>query len=210
MMNEGILFWNVDTQIDFIEPAGKLYVKGAENLKPVLKKITDFATENHIRVINTCDFHLINSNELSPFPDFVNSFPEHCMAGTSGAEFIEETRPYLPAIVDWMTHLAILPQLANVNQYRNIVIRKDAFDVFEGNPYTTRILNLINPDKIFVYGVTTNVCVDKAVCGLVELGYKVFVLKDAIKELPDIELPYNRWNDLGVKMIEWSNIKKYL
>ena len=37
-MHEGILFWNVDTQIDFIEPTGKLYVKGAEKLKPVLKK----------------------------------------------------------------------------------------------------------------------------------------------------------------------------
>lgn len=209
-MNEGILFWNVDTQIDFIEPTGKLYVKGAEKLKPVLKKITDFATEHHIRVINTCDFHLINSHELSPYPDYINSFPEHCMAGTSGAEFIEETRPHLPAIVDWMTQLAILPQLANVNQYRNIVIRKDAFDVFEGNPYTTKILELIHPEKVFVYGVTTNVCVDKAVCGLAELGYKVFVMEDAIKELPGIELPFKRWKGLGVKLIEWNKIKSYL
>ena len=210
MKNEGILFWNVDTQVDFIEPTGKLYVKGAEKLKPILKKITDFAAENHIRVINTCDFHLINSNELSHYPDYVKSFPDHCMAGTSGAEFIEETKPNLPAIVDWMTHLAILPQLADRKQYRNIVIRKDAFDVFEGNPYTTRILNLINPEKVFVYGVTTNVCVDKAVCGLVELGYKVFVLEDAIKELPGIALPYNQWKELGVKMIVWDKIKEYL
>ena len=37
-----------------------------------------------------------------------------------------------------MTNLAILPHLANAQQFRNIVIRKDAFDVFEGNPYTTR------------------------------------------------------------------------
>ena len=26
------LFWNVDTQIDFVYPRGKLYVEGAENL----------------------------------------------------------------------------------------------------------------------------------------------------------------------------------
>lgn len=209
-MHEGILFWNVDTQIDFIEPTGKLYVKSAEKLKPALKKITNFAKENHIRVINTCDFHLINSNELSPNPDYITTFPEHCMAGTRGAEFIEETKPHLPAIVDWMTQLAILPQLANVNQFRNIVIRKDAFDVFEGNPYTSRILNLIHPEKVFVYGVTTNVCVDKAVCGLVEMGYKVFVFEDAIKELPKIPLPYKHWKELGVKMIESGKIKKYL
>ena len=81
-MNEGILFWNVDTQVDFIEPTGKLYVKGAEKLKPVLKKITQFAADNQIRVINTCDFHFINSRELSAHPDFKSTFPLHCMAGT--------------------------------------------------------------------------------------------------------------------------------
>ncbi len=209
-MNEGVLFWNVDTQNDFIEPTGKLYVQGAEKLKPILKKITRFAAENKIRVVNTCDFHLINSNELSANPDFVTTFPEHCMAGTSGAEFIDETRPELPAIVDWMTHLAILPHLANADQIRNIVIRKDAFDVFEGNQYTTKILGLLNPEKVFVYGVTTNVCVDRAVCGLVQLGYKVFVFEDAIKELPKIPLPFKHWKELGVKLIGFNDVKKYL
>jgi nicotinamidase/pyrazinamidase len=209
-MNAGNLFWNVDTQFDFIEPSGKLYVKGAEKLKPVLKKITEFAAENKIRVINTCDFHLINSNELSQNPDFIGTFPEHCMAGTRGAEFIDETRPVLPAIVDWMTHLAILPQLANANQYRNIVLRKDAFDAFEGNPYTTKIVNLIAPEKVFVYGVSTNVCVDKAVCGLAQMGYKIFVFEDAIKELPGIPVPFKHWKELGIKMIQFGSVKKYI
>jgi len=209
-MNEDILFWNVDTQIDFIEPAGKLYVKGAEKLKPVLKKITDFAQESKIRVINTCDFHFVNSQELSTTPDFKTTFPEHCMAGTSGAGFVRETNPVLPVIVDWKAHLAIIPQLANAQQFRNIVIRKDAFDVFEGNPYTTRILNLLRPGKVFVYGVSTNVCVDKAVCGLIRLGYKVYVFEDAIKELPKIPLPFKHWKEIGVKMIDFGKVKKYL
>ena len=38
-MHEGILFWNVDTQFDFIEPTGKLYVKGAEKLRAELHKL---------------------------------------------------------------------------------------------------------------------------------------------------------------------------
>jgi nicotinamidase/pyrazinamidase len=209
-MHEGILFWNVDTQIDFIEPAGKLYVEGAEKLKPLYRKITDFAAENKIRVINTCDFHLINSQEFSSNPDFKSTFPEHCMAGTSGAEFIAETKPALPAIIDWMTHLAILPQLADARQFRNIVIRKDAFDVFEGNPYTDKIVSLIHPEKIFVYGVSTNVCVDKAVCGLAQRGYKVYVFEDAIKELPGIGLPYKQWEGMGVQMISFGEVGNYL
>ena len=84
------------------------------------------------------------------------------------------------------------------------------FDVFEGNPYTTRILNLLRPAKIFVYGVSTNVCVDKAVCGLIRLGYKVYVFEDAIKELPKIPLPFKHWKEIGVKMIDFGKVKKYL
>lgn len=200
----------MDTQVDFIEPTGKLYVKGAEKLKPVYKKITQFAKENHIRVVNTCDYHLLNSAELSARPDFVRTFPAHCMAGTSGAEFIDETRPEFPAVVDWSADLAILPYLANAQQFRNIVIRKDAFDVFAGNPYTVKILELLRPGKVFVYGVSTNVCVDKAVCGLAGMGFQVFVLEDAIKELPKIPLPFKNWKGLGVKLIDSGKAKKYL
>lgn len=209
-MHESILFWNVDTQADFIEPEGKLYVQGAEQLKPLLRQITNFAEAEYIRVVNTCDYHLINSSELSPNPNYVTTFPEHCMAGTSGAEFIQETTPSNPAIVDWSENLAILPHLADISQIRNIVIRKDAFDVFEGNPYTSRIVSLLNPEKVFVYGVTTNVCVDRAVCGLAGMGCSVYVLEDAIRELPGIPLPFSHWQELGVKMIRFADIRDYL
>ena len=40
MQSSDYLFWNVDTQIDFVSPKGKLYVQGAELLKPIWKKIT--------------------------------------------------------------------------------------------------------------------------------------------------------------------------
>ena len=205
-----ILFWNVDTQVDFIEPEGKLYVSGAEKLKPVLAKITKFAAENKIRVVNTCDYHKINSQELSNNPDFKTSFPTHCIAGTTGAEFIPETKPELPVIIEWDSQLAIFAEFDDPEKYRNIVIQKDAFDVFEGNPYTTKVLEILKPGKTFVYGVTTNICVDKAVLGLVREGYKVFVIEDAIKELPGSALPYENWKSLGVEMITFANIKKYI
>jgi nicotinamidase/pyrazinamidase len=205
-----ILFWNVDTQVDFIEPEGKLYVSGAEKLKPVLAKITRFAAENKIRVVNTCDYHKINSQELSNNPDYKTSFPTHCIAGTAGADFIPETKPELPVIIEWDSQLAIFAEFDDPEKYRNIVIQKDAFDVFEGNPYTTKILDILKPGKTFVYGVTTNICVDKAVLGLVREGYKVFVIEDAIKELPGSALPYENWKLLGVEMITFANIKNYI
>ncbi len=210
MSNIKTLFWNVDTQEDFIDQAGKLYVKGAEEIRPILKQITDFAKTEGIKVINTCDYHYINSNELSSVPDFETSFPEHCMAGTSGAEFISETQPEAPVLIDWDPDLAIFTVFDDPVRFRNIVIQKDAFDVFKGNPHTEKILQLLNPDQVFVYGVTTNVCVDKAVIGLSERGIKVYVFEDAIKELPSLPLPFETWKTKGIEMISFTNILKYL
>lgn len=204
------LFWNVDTQEDFIDQSGKLYVQGAEEIRPVLKLITDFAKSEGIRVVNTCDYHHINSEELSSTPDFETSFPQHCLAGSSGAEFISETLPESPILIDWDLELAIFAEFDDPERFRNIVIRKDAFDVFTGNPYTDKIVQILQPDQVFVYGVSTNVCVDKAVIGLSERGIKVFVFEDAIKELPNLPLPFEAWKTKGIHIISFSDIRKYL
>ena len=204
------LFWNVDTQEDFIDQSGKLYVQGAEEIRPVLKQITDFAKSEGIRVVNTCDYHHINSDELSSAPDFETSFPQHCLAGSSGAEFISETLPESPILIDWDLEIAIYAEFDNPERFRNIVIRKDAFDVFTGNPYTDKIVQILQPDQVFVYGVSTNVCVDKAVIGLSERGIKVFVFEDAIKELPNLPLPFEVWKTKGIHIISFSDIRKYL
>ena len=210
MSNHKSLFWNVDTQEDFIDQAGKLYVQGAEAIRPVLKQITDFAKLEGIRVINTCDYHHINSNELSSIPDYETSFPQHCLAGSSGAEFISETLPESPLLIDWDLELAIFAEFDDPERFRNIVIRKDAFDVFAGNPYTEKVVQILQPDQVFVYGVTTNVCVDKAVLGLSERGIKVFVFMDAIKELPNLPLPFDNWMAKGIHMIQFADVRNYL
>jgi len=91
MKNKKIIFWAVDCQKDFINPDGALYVKDAETIKPNLKKLTEFAKENNIFVVNTADFHFPDDKELSDKPDFVNTFPPHCMYDNEGYTFVEET-----------------------------------------------------------------------------------------------------------------------
>jgi nicotinamidase/pyrazinamidase len=204
------LFWNVDTQIDFVYPRGKLYVQGAENLRPQWKELTELAKENSIRVVNTADYHYPNSAELDSSPDFVNTFPEHCMAGTRGADYIRETDPEDSIIFDWDKEYLITPEFFNREEHRNFIIRKDAFDVFDGNPMTDTILKQLNPDTVVVYGVTTNVCVDAAVKGLAKKVNKVYVIKDAIKELPNIPLPFDKWKKKGVEMITLAKLKKLM
>ena len=201
------LFWNVDTQCDFVSPEGKLYVPGAELLKSNWRKLTELANDKSIRVVNTADWHHENSAELSKNPDFINTFPSHCMANTAGAAYIEETIPGNPLIIDWDRGNRINKELIDSKKYRNYIIRKDAFDVFKGNPYTEQILNLLAPKTVIVYGVTTNVCVNDAVIGLANRVKKVIVVKDAIKELPNIPLPFENWKELGVELMQLEELE---
>lgn len=210
MFTKDILFWNVDTQFDFMNADGKLYAPGAEAIQPILHKITKFASKSNIQVVNTADHHYANSKELSDHPDFVTTFPEHCMADSQGAEYIPETKPALPIYEILWDKTYGLHELQEAAKYRNIVIRKDAFDVFEGNRNADQLLHLLNPKRVFVYGVTTNVCVHCAAVGLAKRNLEVYVLEDAIKELPNIPLPYEEWNTLGIRRIQFAEVSKFM
>ena len=207
---QNLLFLNIDTQVDFIDPDGKLYVEGSESLRPVLEKLTRLASEKSIRVVNTADYHYPDSPEIDSSPDFVKTFPEHCMAGSCGVEFIEETDPENPFIFDWNKEYLITPDLFETAKYRNLIIRKDAFDVFAGSPHIESIMKYLNPETIVVYGVATNVCVDAGVKGLRKRGKEIYVVEDAIKELPNMPLPFSEWEKLGVKMVKFNELAKML
>lgn len=202
------LFWNVDTQFDFVSPKGKLYVPEAELLLSIWKQLTELATQNSIKVINTADWHFTESKELSEKPDFVNTFPPHCMAESVGARFVNETNPENPLVIDWDKNIKISKKEIESNSNRNIVLRKDAFDVFKGNPYTEEIVKLLSPKTVIVYGVTTNVCVNDAVLGLIKRVPRVIVVEDAIKELPNIPMPIESWKKLGVEIMQSYEIAK--
>ena len=207
MIEANFLFWNVDTQNDFVLPSGKLYVQGAELLTQKWKELTQLAAENSIRVINTADSHYRNSKELSSNPDFIKTFPPHCMSNSHGAEYIPETNPANPFVFDWNKDYLVN---SDIDKYRNIIIKKDMFDVFKGNKITETILDYLSPKIVIVYGVTTNVCVNDAVIGLVNKVEKLYVIKDAIKELPNIPLPFENWNKLGVNLIKLNELRKLL
>lgn len=210
MEHQNILFWNVDTQVDFVEPGGKLYVEGAEKRKDIWRQLTQLAHENAIKVVNTCDYHHPNSLELSDNPNFIDLFPPHCLQGTKGFEFIDETNPENPGILDWDKEYTDDKLKKLLVQHRNLIIRKDAFDVFAGNPNTDRLVWAICPELVVVYGVTTNVCVDFAVTGLAKRVKKVMVVSDAIKELTTLPLPYVKWHNAGIEMIEFKELSKQM
>ena len=85
MVSRTVIFWDVDTQVDFMLPGGKLYVPGAEKLIPKLKQLTDAAREGRVFIIGDACTHTPDDPEFE-------RFPPHCVRGTPGAEIISETR----------------------------------------------------------------------------------------------------------------------
>ena len=201
------LAWNVDTQYDFMRADGKLNVPDAESIEPTLRYVTNTFRKEGIKIVNTADSHYTNSAELSDKPDFVNTFPEHCMKGTPGADYVEATKPQNALYIDWD---GLAPNLADVVNAKEIVMYKDAFDIFSGNQYADKVVEALSPERVFVYGVATNVCVDFAVRGLIERGAEVYVLEDAIKGLPGIPSPIETWKEMGAKMIQSTELTDYL
>lgn len=64
------VFWDVDTQVDFIDPDGKLYVQGAETIRANLARLATFAHEQGIRILGSSDCHVPEDEEVSGDPDF--------------------------------------------------------------------------------------------------------------------------------------------
>ncbi len=205
-----ILFWNVDTQKDFMELDGTLYVPKVEEIRGELSQLTRLAKKKHITVVSTADWHVDDSKELSIEPDMMETFPEHCMIDTIGAEFIDETKPEDPVIVNWNDDKV---HWENLIASREILIRKDLFDVFAGNKWADEIANRLEPDLVIVYGVTTNYSVDMAVTGLVDRVKQVIVVEDAIKHLPAEGEPLNtinRWKEMGVMVKSLGEVKELI
>ncbi len=205
------IFWNVDTQYDFMDPKGKLSIVGAMDIAGNLEELTRLAARKRIQVVNTADYHTLTSREISESPDFKTTFPAHCMEKTSGAKYISETEPENPYTIHWKDSSF---DAEKVRRERNIVIYKDEFDCFHpiGAAHTETVLKIIQPERVVVYGVATNVCVDFAVIGLRQRGYEVYVPIDAIKELPMLPLEETmvKWRGLGVNFTTIDRVENIL
>jgi len=167
-----LLFWDVDTQVDFMLPGGKLYVPGAEKIISHLRSLTAFAAQHSIPLVSTVDAHLETDAEFS-------QYPPHCLAGTPGQQKVEGTM--LPRHFTVPNRKVELPgNLAGVPQ---IVVEKQATDVFT-NPNMDELLAQVACDReIVLYGVVTEICVQHAARGLIERGRHVHLVTDAIREL---------------------------
>ena len=97
--------------------------------------------------------------------------------GTEGQKKVEETLLAEHLIVP--NRLIDLPREI---EYPQIVVEKQAFDVFT-NPNIDALLKALGKREIILYGVVTEICVDRAARGLIQHGYRVNLVQDAIQHL---------------------------
>jgi nicotinamidase/pyrazinamidase len=177
MVSRSVIFWDVDTQADFVLPGGKLYVPGAEKLIPNLKRLTDAARQGRVFIIGDACTHTLDDPEFA-------QFPPHCIRGTPGAEIIPETRAEKVLFVQNRAGAAIP---ANLSEFQQVILEKQTLDVFD-NPNTEKVLERVagftDADaEIFVFGVVTVYCVRLAAKGLLNRGRRVALVRDAIETL---------------------------
>ena len=163
------VFVDVDTQLDFLYPAGALYVPGAEGIVPAIERLNRYAAAHQIPVLSTVDAHAENDPEFA-------QWPPHCVAGTTGQH---------KAAATLLDKRIIVPNRDcefTLDGAQQIIVEKQSIDVFTARNLE-RLLRMLGAGRFVVYGVVTEICVRSAIRGLLAAGNPVVLAADAVKEL---------------------------
>jgi nicotinamidase/pyrazinamidase len=158
----------VDMQNDFADPKGSLYVRGGEEVVPLVNREIELARGAGATVVYTQDWH----PERTPhFARDGGIWPVHCVQGTWGAEFY--------------------PQL----EVEGEVVRKGAGGEDGYSGFSTRhpetgeerpteledVLRRRQIRKVVVAGLATDYCVKETVIDAAERGFEVALLSEAVR-----------------------------
>jgi nicotinamidase/pyrazinamidase len=162
------VFFDIDSQMDFLYPAGALYVPGAERVVPGIAKLNRWAAAQGIPVVSTVDAHTEDDPEFKVWP-------HHCVAGSTGKHKAESTLLERRVVVPNV--LREIPL-----EYSQIILEKQNVDVFTAVNLRP-LLDRLGAEQCVVYGVVTEICVWYAALGLLKTGRQVTVVTDAIQTL---------------------------
>jgi nicotinamidase/pyrazinamidase len=152
----------VDVQNDFSE-GGSLAVVGAA---AVARRISEFlaSAPDYAHIVATKDFHIDPGEHFSDHPDYAASWPRHCVAGTTGADFHPE--------LDTRSVEAVFTK----GNYAA------AYSGFEGtDPDGTPLADWLRQrgvDEVHIAGVATDYCVRATAADAAEHGFATRVLLD--------------------------------
>ena len=170
MKNKTVLV-DIDTQFDFMNPKGALYVPDAEGIIDNIKKLFVYAKEHKIKILSSIDAHKVDDPEFK-------LFPPHCVKGTPGNQKIEASTFKDNIVIQNVEQDITEPML----DHEQIIVEGQTFDIFESIS-TDEIVEKLDTQNYVVFGVATDYCVKAAVLGLLKRGYNVSLVMDAVKAI---------------------------
>lgn len=147
----------VDMQNDFVKEGGKLRVPEAEKTISPIRRLLEKARERNVTVIYTQDWHEPGDPEFK-------IWGEHAVAGTWGAEVVEELKP----------------------REGETLVKKLSYDGFYGTPLD-HVLRTRNIENLVITGTVANICVLHTAGSAALRGYKLFIPVDCISALNEFD-----------------------
>jgi len=152
----------VDVQNDFCEGGSLAVAGGADVASAISRHLAEHGAE-YAHVVASRDHHVDPGGHFADEPDYVDSWPRHCVSGTPGAEL----HPNLDA--------SALEAVFAKGE------RQAAYSAFEGisetDGYSLRAwLHARGVDALDVAGLTTDHCVRATALDAVMLGFATRVL----------------------------------
>ena len=158
----------IDVQNDFTE-GGALGVEGGAAVAAGITRLLTGDPEHYDHVFASRDWHDGNNDNgghFHPEPDYVNSWPEHCIAGTPGADYHPD---FDEALVD-----------VHVRKGQG----RPAYSIFEGitddGETVPDALDRLGVTMIDIAGIATDYCVLASALDALESGRTVRVLTDLV------------------------------
>ena len=153
----------VDVQNDFCE-GGSLAVTGGAAVAAGISLVLDKAGDRWEHVVATKDWHIDPGAHFSAHPDYVDSWPAHCVVGTGGADFHPELATgRIEAVFHKGEHRA-------------------AYSGFEGHTADgeglAEWLHSRSVTEVEVVGIATDHCVRATALDAVAAGFATTVLLD--------------------------------
>ncbi|MGK2881900.1 MAG: nicotinamidase [Mycobacterium sp.] len=179
----------VDVQNDFCEGGSLAVTGGAE----VARALSRYLAERHgyAHVVATKDYHIDPGSHISDHPDFVHSWPRHCVLGAEGADFHPD--------LDTSAVEAVFHKGAY----------EAAYSGFEGGHQATGepLLDWLRSrgvDQVDVVGIATDYCVLATARDAARAGLKTRVLGDLIAGVADQSsaAALDELRALGVEVID--------
>jgi nicotinamidase/pyrazinamidase len=153
----------VDVQNDFCE-GGSLAVAGGAAVARAVSEHVAGGNHEYAHVVATQDYHIDPGSHFSDHPDYAASWPAHCVAGTTGADFYPDLdTSAVEAVFRKGQHAA-------------------AYSGFEGSDESGTPLGdwlrQHGVDEVDVVGIATDYCVHATAADAARAGLRTRVLLD--------------------------------